>query len=174
MTAIMQSQIPLPLGVSKTDEVEDRRLWVVGPQAGQPRGYAFVTYKTYQEAETAMNALQNLKIGSKYIRVRYAHSIKESEMDRPKPQLEVIPALTGAKLEDKKLSRDTAIQAIEAKLKMMEESEEEFNLNKPLTGTPVIQQYQKADNSKPSTSMRHHSRDNYHNRKPYSRGRSRR
>ena len=48
-----------------------------GPQAGQPRGYGFVTYKTTQEAETAITALQNLKIGSKHIKVRYAHIINE-------------------------------------------------------------------------------------------------
>jgi RNA recognition motif-containing protein len=48
-----------------------------GPQAGLPRGYAFVTYKSSRDAERAMEALQNLKVGSKAIVVRYAHSINE-------------------------------------------------------------------------------------------------
>lgn len=72
-------------------------------------------------------------------------------------------------------SRETAIQAIEAKLKLMKESEEEFELNKPLEGSPIIQLYQKAENQKPSTSTRYHNRGNYHHyNKPYSRHKPRR
>lgn len=48
-----------------------------GPQAGLSRGYAFVTYKTSEDAENAMKALQNLKVGMKKIVVKYAHSINE-------------------------------------------------------------------------------------------------
>lgn len=70
-------------------------------------------------------------------------------------------------------SRETAIQAIEAKLKMMKESQEEFELNKPLEGVPIIKQYQKVDNLKPSTSLRcNHtsvSRHHSHHKKPYTR-----
>lgn len=95
-------------------------------------------------------------------------------MDKPKPKIE-IPALAGAKKEDKKISRETAIQAIEAKLKLMKESEEEFELNKPLEGSPIIQLYQKVENQKPSTSTRYHSRGScYHHNKPYSRHKPRR
>ncbi|KAJ8673381.1 hypothetical protein QAD02_004643 [Eretmocerus hayati] len=145
-----------------------------GPQAGLPRGYAFVTYKTVRDAETAMRTLQNLRFGSKNIVVRYAHSINEAELDKPKPKLE-IPALAGAKKEDVRISRETAIQAIEAKLKLMKESEEEFQLNKPLAGAPLIQQYQKPESDKPSTSSRYHHRNTHHNsRKPYNRPRPRR
>ncbi|XP_036145827.1 probable RNA-binding protein 18 isoform X1 [Monomorium pharaonis] len=145
-----------------------------GPQAGQPRGYAFVTYKTIQDARRAKDALHDLKVGAKNIIVRWAHSVTESEMDKPKPKID-IPALAGAKKEDKKISRETAIQAIEAKLKLMKESEEEFELNKPLEGSPIIQLYQKPENQKPSTSTRYYSRGNhYHHNKPYSRHKSRR
>lgn len=48
-----------------------------GPQAGQPRGYAFVTYKESKDAEKAKNVLHNLKLGSKHLVVRWAHSITE-------------------------------------------------------------------------------------------------
>jgi len=48
-----------------------------GPQAGQPRGYAFVTYKVIQDAKRAKDALHNLKVGSKNIIVRWAHSVTE-------------------------------------------------------------------------------------------------
>ncbi|XP_001604239.2 probable RNA-binding protein 18 [Nasonia vitripennis] len=195
---------PLPLEPIKSNNIEERRLWVgnldlrineyqflklvqkhgtiekfdllfhrSGPQAGQSRGYAFVTYKTARDAESAMETLQNLRVGSKNIVVRYAHSINVAELDKPKPKIE-IPALAGAKKDDKKISRETAIQAIEAKLKMMKESEEEFQLNKPLEGAPLIYQYQKPESNKPSTS-RHYGRGSYHNnRKPYSRTRPRR
>lgn len=48
-----------------------------GPQAGQPRGYAFVTYETIQNAKTAKDSLHNLKVGAKNIVVRWAHSVTE-------------------------------------------------------------------------------------------------
>ncbi|XP_024873674.1 probable RNA-binding protein 18 isoform X2 [Temnothorax curvispinosus] len=195
-------KIPLPLEPIKSNQVEDRRLWVgnldlrinellklvqkygtiekfdllfhrSGPQAGQPRGYAFVTYETIQDARKAKDALHNLTVGSKNIIVRWAHSVTESDMDKPKPKID-IPALAGAKKEDKKISRETAIQAIEAKLKLMKESQEEFELNKPLEGSPIIHLYQKAENQKPSTSTRYHSRGSYHHNKPYSRHKPRR
>ncbi|XP_033226572.1 probable RNA-binding protein 18 [Belonocnema kinseyi] len=200
------SKIPLPLDPIKSNKVEDRRLWVgnldlrineyqllkllqkhgtiekfdllfhrSGPQAGQPRGYAFVTYKTGEDAEAAMDALHNLRIGAKNIVVRWAHSVNENDMDRAKPKIE-IPALAGAKKEEKKISRETAIQAIEAKLKMMRESEEEFELNKPLVGTSVLQQYMRQDHQKPSTSARFRSNygSHYQNKKPYTRSKPRR
>ncbi|XP_051168117.1 probable RNA-binding protein 18 [Leptopilina boulardi] len=202
----MNPKIPLPLEPIKTNQIEDRRLWVgnldlrineyqllkllqkhgtiekfdllfhrSGPQAGQPRGYAFVTYKLVKDAECAMEKLHNLRIGSKNIVVRWAHSVSESDMEKPKPKID-IPALAGAKKEDNKISRETAIQAIEAKLKMMRESPEEFELNKPLVGTPMIQQYVKSDNQKPSTSTRyrHNHGSNYQNRKPYNRAKPKR
>ncbi|XP_076682490.1 putative RNA-binding protein 18 isoform X2 [Andrena cerasifolii] len=197
------TKVPLPLEPIKSNQVEDRRLWVgnldlrineyqllklvqqhgtiekfdllfhrSGPQAGQPRGYAFVTYKTVQDAEAAKDALHNLKVGAKNIIVRWAHSVTESDIDKPKPKID-IPALAGAKKEDKRISRETAIQAIEAKLKLMNESEEEFELNKPLNGSPIIQLYQKPENPKPSTSTRY-NRNHYHSNKPYNRYKPRR
>ncbi|XP_012272699.1 probable RNA-binding protein 18 [Orussus abietinus] len=202
----MQTNIPLPLKPVKGNQLEDRRLWVgnldlrineyqllklvqkygtiekfdllfhrSGPQAGQPRGYAFVTYRTADDAEKAKFALHNLRVGAKSIVVRWAHSVNEMEIDKPKPQID-IPALAGAKKVDKRISRETAIQAIEAKLKMMKESEEEFELNKPLDGVPIIHQYQKPDSQKASTSARYHyqSRGSRYNQRPYSRPRSRR
>lgn len=48
-----------------------------GPQAGQPRGYAFVTYKEAYNAERAKNTLHNARLGTKNIVVRWAHSVSE-------------------------------------------------------------------------------------------------
>jgi len=147
-----------------------------GPQAGQPRGYAFVTYKEAYDAERAKNTLHNARLGTKNIVVRWAHSVSESELDKPKTKIE-IPALAGAKKDDKKISRQTAIQAIEAKLKTMNESAEDFELNKPLDDAPsLIQQYQRPDSHKPSSSARHnhHHNRHYQNSRPYNRARPRR
>ncbi|XP_066603421.1 probable RNA-binding protein 18 isoform X2 [Prorops nasuta] len=203
------AKIPLPLEPIKLNEIEDRRLWVgnldlrineyqllrivqkygniekfdllfhrFGPQAGQPRGYAFVTYKRVEDAEVAKDALNNLRIGAKNMVVRYAHSVTETELEKPKQKID-IPALAGAKLDDNRISRETAIQAIEAKLKLMKECQEEFELNKPLEGAPIIQMYQKSSNQKssnqkPSSSARSYNRGNHRNSKPYSRHNARR
>ncbi|XP_034950601.1 probable RNA-binding protein 18 [Chelonus insularis] len=196
-------KIPLPLDTIKPINLDDKRLWVgnldlrvneyqllkivqkygkiekfdllfhrSGPQAGQPRGYAFVTYAMLEDAEKAKKALHNARIGSKNIVVRWAHTVSETEMEKTKPKID-IPALAGAKKEDNKISRETAIQAIEAKLKLMRECEDEFELNKPLNGVPVIQQYQKPEVQKPSSSTKHHLY-RHHQSRPYSRSKPRR
>lgn len=46
-----------------------------GPLIGQPRGYAFVTFSTKEEAITAKENLHNLLVGNKRINVTWAHSI---------------------------------------------------------------------------------------------------
>ncbi|XP_046687799.1 probable RNA-binding protein 18, partial [Homalodisca vitripennis] len=46
-----------------------------GPLAGQPRGYAFVTYATVEQAEMMRAAMDGKKIGSKHIAVRWAHKL---------------------------------------------------------------------------------------------------
>lgn len=46
-----------------------------GPLAGQPRGYAFVTYKSKEEAVAAKELLHNMLIGQKRITATWAHSV---------------------------------------------------------------------------------------------------
>lgn len=48
-----------------------------GPQAGQPRGYAFVTYTKQEDAIFAKNNLNDLLVGQKNVTVTWAHSMKE-------------------------------------------------------------------------------------------------
>ncbi|XP_050678761.1 probable RNA-binding protein 18 isoform X2 [Leptidea sinapis] len=113
-----------------------------GPNAGQPRGFAFVTYKMRKDAIQAMNSLNGQMLGCKRICVKFAKQVSEDQ-DKPKPELG-IPALTAAKPEFK-LSKKTAIQSIEAKLKMMESMKagDDFVINKLAAHeTPVITQYQ--------------------------------
>lgn len=43
-----------------------------GPNAGLPRGFAFVTYKLRQDAVQAMNSLNGQLLGSKRICVKFA------------------------------------------------------------------------------------------------------
>ncbi|KAI8434557.1 hypothetical protein MSG28_003103 [Choristoneura fumiferana] len=113
-----------------------------GPCAGQARGFAFVTYRAARDAQRARAALHNQLLGAKKICVKFAKNTNEDQ-DRPKPELG-IPALAGAKPE-LKLSRKTAIQSIEAKLKMMENMKagDDFVINKLAANeAPIIKQYQ--------------------------------
>lgn len=80
------------------------------------------------------------KIGSKTITVRWAYNMSKEECVKHKVDLE-IPALAGAK-EEKKLSRSTKIQAIEAKLKMMEKNaDDDFQISDKPSGSCGINFY---------------------------------
>nr|CAD7455155.1 unnamed protein product [Timema tahoe] len=133
---------PLPLLPLLANHVEDRRLWLgnldphkldllfhrSGPSAGQPRGYAFVTFVACTDANKARTTLDGKLLGCKHVMVRWANTVSKEELERHKPELK-IPALAGAQ-NDKKLSRQTTIQAIEAKLKLMEHGcDDEFKVN---------------------------------------------
>lgn len=46
-----------------------------GSLAGQPKGYAFVTYSKQEEAVTAKKVLHSTLVGQKVISVMWAHTI---------------------------------------------------------------------------------------------------
>ncbi|XP_034230632.1 probable RNA-binding protein 18 [Thrips palmi] len=150
-----------------------------GPLAGFPRGYAFCTFKNTEDATSAMQHLDGQLVGNKHVIVRWAHSMSKDEMEsRPKAEL-TIPVLAGAKSsksEKKPLSRKTAIQAIEAKLRLMEQTNvvEEFEVNDSPAAlrnkSHVLVQAQVGLD--PSNSKSSHSRSSgrKHDRKPYHRG----
>lgn len=46
-----------------------------GPQEGQPRGYAFITYKDTESALNAKTKLHGRKLGAKHVAVKWAHTI---------------------------------------------------------------------------------------------------
>ena len=48
-----------------------------GSQIGQPRGYAFVTYKTYLDATIAQKTLDGLDILGRKMAVKWAHAQEE-------------------------------------------------------------------------------------------------
>ncbi|CAG9783983.1 unnamed protein product [Diatraea saccharalis] len=185
--------VPLHLEPMQQNEVCDKRLWIgnldsrvneyqllklvrvygniekfdmlfhrSGPNAGQPRGFAFVTYKLRQDAVLAMNSLNGQLLGTKKICVKFAKTASE-DVDKSKPELG-IAALAGAKPE-LKLSKKTAIQSIEAKLKMMENMKpgDDFVVNKLAANeTPVITQYQTKQHQLPNKSI-----SSFRRRHPY-------
>lgn len=114
-----------------------------GPLAGQPRGYAFVTYLKKVDAVTAKNDLNGKLVGQKRITVTWAHSaeVDTSYNLRSKPDV-VIPALTLSK-DATKADPVSQIQAIEEKLKLMEQKDDELKINDSVAmKPPVIQQFQ--------------------------------
>ncbi|KAJ1520122.1 hypothetical protein ONE63_004342 [Megalurothrips usitatus] len=149
-----------------------------GPLSGFPRGYAFCTYRSTEDAVSAMQHIDGQLVGSKHITVRWAHSMSKDEMES-KPKVELtIPVLAGAKptkSEKKPVSRKTAIQAIEAKLKLMEQKNtvDDFEVNDSpaalKTKSHVLTQAQVAldSHNRPSHSR---SSTRKHDRKPYHRG----
>ncbi|XP_066261677.1 uncharacterized protein [Euwallacea similis] len=105
-------------------------------------------------------------MGQKKLNVTWAHSanLDSNVYEKPKPSI-TIPALALAK-EAKKADKTTQIQAIEAKLKLMEHKEDELKINDSIaTKAPVIQQFQfnKDKISKPQSTYRSHTR----HKKPY-------
>ncbi|CAH0393817.1 unnamed protein product [Bemisia tabaci] len=137
-----------------------------GPLAGQPRGYAFVTYSQLEDAKRVKTALDGTKVGTKNIAIKWAYNNEKEDDTKSKPKL-TIPALAGASEEKKPISKLTKIQAIEAKLKMMEStsfSEVEIQ--------PTI----KSSHSSSRGGMNSHRMNkpysdqrNFHRSKPYSR-----
>lgn len=76
-------------------------------------------------------------------------------------------------------SRETTIHAIEAKLKLMNECQEDFQLNEQITAAPPVYTYKNPDNARPSSSTSKHNNKFHHHqhnrtRKPYNQPRRRR
>lgn len=149
-----------------------------GPLSGFPRGYAFCTYKNTEDAVLAMQNMDGQLVGSKQITVRWAHSMSKDEMEsKPKAELS-IPVLAGAKsskAEKKPVSKKTAIQAIEAKLRLMEQSttSDEFEINNSPAAlrskSYILSQAQNGHDARDSRPS--HSRfGRKYDRKPYHRG----
>ncbi|XP_053658098.1 probable RNA-binding protein 18 [Anopheles marshallii] len=115
-----------------------------GPLAGYPRGYAFVTYENHKDSEAALRRLDGKLVGEKTIVVRWAKHVNREEGDRTKPKIE-IPCLAGGSKggTNGPLSQQTKIQALEAKLKMLESRSDDLVINKSSTSErPIIERYQ--------------------------------
>lgn len=165
-----------------------------GPLAGQSRGYAFVTYKTVrfllisgrnpplkyfilqkQNATTAIQKLTGKQIDGRSIAVGLAKTFSETE-DKAKPKIE-IPALGGTGGASSSSTADKkriAIQAIEAKLKVLESqrSGDDFEVNKSVSSeASLIQRYQfnKGQEKTQRNTMANRHRQRHKNSGPYNR-----
>ncbi|XP_048520594.1 probable RNA-binding protein 18 isoform X2 [Dendroctonus ponderosae] len=140
-----------------------------GPFAGLPRGFAFVTYNSSKDASGAKTCLNGKLVGQKRLAVTWAHSadLDSGSQEKPKPSVS-IPALALSK-DTKKTDRMSQIQAIEAKLQLMKQKEDELKINDSIaTKTPVIQQFQfnkERVGSKTQQFFKFHNRS----KKPYTR-----
>ncbi|KAL5288345.1 RBM18 family protein [Megaselia abdita] len=113
-----------------------------GPSAGQPRGYAFVTYKSVKESMEAIEKLDGCKAGERHLAVRFAKNVNYDELEKQKPKIH-IPSLSVGSSSSSSMDKERTIRAIEAKLKMLESRPKEIEINKPLTdGIPIIKKYQ--------------------------------
>jgi len=146
-----------------------------GPEKGQPRGYCFVTLSTPEEAATIMSKLNGKMALSRRLAVKYAELEKR---DRPAPAVAGIGSVPQLSTEIPKsigLSVEGKIQAIEEKLKMMDE-------NKDGSTPPVIlypppanikRQQELAAEAAERTNRRNRSEFQYrrpaHRRRPYQR-----
>ncbi|KAF7281387.1 hypothetical protein GWI33_004866 [Rhynchophorus ferrugineus] len=113
------------------------------PLAGQPRGYAFVTYVKRDDAFRAKENLNGKTVGQKKITVTWAHNADLVNVSSTKSKCDiVIPALAISK-DPGKTDRTSQIQAIEAKLRLMEQKKDELKINDSIaTKSSVIQQFQ--------------------------------
>ncbi|XP_058461193.1 probable RNA-binding protein 18 [Malaya genurostris] len=115
-----------------------------GPMAGYPRGYAFVTYERQKDSEAALEILNGKLVGDKHMVVRWAKNVNRDEMEKTKPKLQ-IPALAGGSKAGPSgpVSQQTKIQALEAKLKLMESRSDDLIINKSITNEKaIIEKYQ--------------------------------
>lgn len=125
----------------------------IGPQAGQPRGYAFLTFSKREEAIRARKEFDGKSLLGRTLLVKPARSVHKDELTGPKTTQFSIPALSGAKDSKNKLNLEQQIKAIESKLKTMENSatlpELPPNFVSPLSriaARPAVQPYPSRSN----------------------------
>ncbi|BFZ20553.1 hypothetical protein BsWGS_23592 [Bradybaena similaris] len=114
----------------------------VGPDKGKPKGYCFVSFHTWEAAEKARKALDGRVILSRRLFVKWANKLKKDDVLLKKSKLkspsEVTPdtapppavvAALSASSAVAAASSEAKIKAIEAKLKMMEQTQKDFSLS---------------------------------------------
>ncbi|XP_038049836.1 probable RNA-binding protein 18 [Patiria miniata] len=117
-----------------------------GPSEGKPRGYCFVSFKTQEEAELAIHALDGKLALNKRLAVKWAHSqtpnfkTQEESLEDEKTSLapDKLPssfgghqsAAPGTSTKKQALvnSNDAKIRAIESKLRQMERASSDFTV----------------------------------------------
>lgn len=134
---------------------------------------SIIFFFNIQQAEDTINALtklNNKKIGSKHVAVRYAKHIESDDDGKSSKNNVKIPALAaGSSSKSSLADKKNKIQLIEEQLKNLQKSEIDFELNKgnafKSSSEPLIKKYQ-FNKDAPTTSSRY---QNYYKkkRKPY-------
>ena len=93
-----------------------------------PRGYAFVTYDNYVSANQAIRSIQGLQLLSKPLKAQWSSSSSGSSSSGSKVPLSLS---LSSKTAQSKLSKESKIKAMEAKLKSLEKSKDEFKVVVP-------------------------------------------
>lgn len=162
----------------------------IGPNVGQPKGFAFVKYKTvsgrnfqhpvldlqmqfasFQAEDTidVLAKLNNKKIGSKHIAIRYAKHIEVFDDGKSSKNVK-IPALAAGSVSKASIADNkNKIQQIEEQLKNLQSRSNDFeiNLNKNAAPSePLIKKYQ-FNKDAPTTNSGRYQSYNKRRRKPY-------
>jgi len=95
-----------------------------GPEKGQPRGYCFVTLSTPEEAAIIMSKLNGKMALSRRLAVKYAELEKRDRQPSAVTSSSSVPQLSTEVPRGASLSVKGKIQAIEEKLKMMDENKD--------------------------------------------------
>uniref|UniRef100_UPI00358E18DA probable RNA-binding protein 18 n=1 Tax=Myxine glutinosa TaxID=7769 RepID=UPI00358E18DA len=99
-----------------------------GPLEGQPRGYCFVNFNSKQEAERAIEKLNGKLALSRPLVVRWAHAQQQPTYERQRePNLPSSLEPSATETEPpcaSSLTLSAKIQAIEAKLRLMDQQED--------------------------------------------------
>jgi len=95
-----------------------------GPEKGQPRGYCFVTLSTPEEAAVIMSKLNGKMALSRRLVVKYAELEKRDRQPASATGTGSVPQLSTEVPKGASLSVKGKIQAIEEKLKMMDENKD--------------------------------------------------
>ena len=130
-----------------------------GPDAGTPRGYCFVSYKTRHDAERAMKGLNGKQALTKRLFVRWANA-------EPQEQTSSKQVVKNTQMECSNLSTENKIKAIEDKLLKMDNSKPDFTSESQLKAPP--------GSSSLSAQNIVSSQQKMLSRKPYSKPRERR
>lgn len=111
-----------------------------GPLKGKSRGYCFVSFDTWEEAEAARKALDGVSLSGREMLVKWAQGARELIEETTSNQTNFYSASTTQSphiaTASENLSADAKIKAIEDKLRKMQESQGSFGLGETIRAPP--------------------------------------
>ncbi|KAI8779170.1 RNA-binding protein 18 [Biomphalaria glabrata] len=120
-----------------------------GPDKGKSKGYCFVSFHTWEAAEKARKALDGKLISSRPMYVKWARGSKQLSSKVPNKQKpaevstsQTLPPVAAAVLSLSEslavADTETKIEAIEAKLRLMEQNDCDLSLHSVLAPIPGL------------------------------------